>query len=101
MEIAVVWIVASLAVGYWNSTRGHSFLAGFFFSLLLSPVIAALIIAVRKPNTKKQEERAISDGDLRKCPACAELVKREAIKCKHCGSDLKPEDPPPPSEVWG
>jgi hypothetical protein len=24
----------------------------------------------------------------KKCPACAELVKAEAVKCKHCGSAL-------------
>jgi RNA polymerase subunit RPABC4/transcription elongation factor Spt4 len=27
---------------------------------------------------------------LKKCPACAELVKAEARKCKHCGEALTP-----------
>lgn len=26
--------------------------------------------------------------DTRKCPFCAEIIKSEAIKCKHCYSDL-------------
>lgn len=29
--------------------------------------------------------------DLRDCPFCAEPVKKAAIKCKHCGSELTPQ----------
>jgi hypothetical protein len=27
------------------------------------------------------------------CPDCAELVRKEARVCKHCGAKLKPESP--------
>lgn len=41
-----------------------------------------------KPNEKKLEDKGISDGSMRKCPFCAEMVKAEAKVCKHCQSNL-------------
>ena len=34
-----------------------------------------------------------------KCPECAELVLREARKCKHCGAALMPPALTPPLTV--
>ncbi len=101
MEILLFWLIGSIAVGIWNNSRGHSFFAGFVFSLILSPLLAAIIVAVRSPNVAKVEGAALATGEMRKCPMCAELVKREAIKCKHCGADLPALEPEPKPEIWG
>lgn len=48
-----------------------------------------------KPDEKKEvdepgDEKILSLPPIKQCPFCAEDVKFEAIKCKHCGSDLPP-----------
>ena len=40
----------------------------------------------------------IVESDEVKCPFCAEMVKREAVKCKHCSSDLP--KPPTGDRKW-
>lgn len=69
-----LWIMFSLIVGIWSRRKGGSFIAGFIFSLLLSPLIAALIVAVRKPITSTIEKRALTSGTMKRCPYCAELT---------------------------
>jgi hypothetical protein len=96
--LVLVWVILSVLVGVYATSRGHGFFASFCISLILSPLIAFLILLVRKPNTKAIEERAIADGGSRKCPQCAELIKAEAIVCRYCNARLDaPEAGPPAS----
>ncbi len=60
--------------------------------MLLSPLLGALFLAVQ-PNLAAQRQAAAPDGDASRvrCPACAEWVLPQAIKCKHCGGELVPQ----------
>uniref|UniRef100_UPI001FE15B38 zinc ribbon domain-containing protein n=1 Tax=Desulfovibrio oxyclinae TaxID=63560 RepID=UPI001FE15B38 len=40
---------------------------------------------------QEQQAREAEQAELRDCPYCAEPIKKKAIKCKHCGSDVEPE----------
>lgn len=68
-----------------GSAGGGGVAAGF--GAFVIPA-AALFFAL---SSNTDERSAVVGGkseSYRKCPFCAEAVRKEAVKCKHCGSDL-------------
>jgi hypothetical protein len=93
MTVFIIWLVCAIVSGMVGSGKGRTG-AGWTLGILLGP-IGLIIIFVMPGNVEKAESKAIESGDMRKCPFCAELVKREAIVCKHCGRDLPANIPSP------
>ncbi len=87
MEIAGLWLLFSALVGYSAGQRGRSGVGWFILSLIFSPIIGLLFVALL-PNLAA---KGPSPKTHVRCPDCRELVLKEARKCKHCGCPLVPQ----------
>ncbi len=90
MEIIIAAIFLGLIPAIIANSKGRSFGLWWLYGALLF-IVALVHSIVMSANNKTIEQKQIDNG-MRKCPFCAELIKPEAIKCKHCGSDVKPAD---------
>lgn len=72
--MGVVWVLFGILVGMTAANKqGFGLATGALGGLLLGPFSVLMFFV---------------SGDRRKCPDCAEWVKKEARICPHCKSDL-------------
>lgn len=87
------WFVISFIAGVIADNKGRSGIGVFLVSLVLSPLVG-LIYALSMQNGEQREKSIAAKGgnsrDFRKCPYCAEPIRREATKCIHCSSAVEP-----------
>ena len=88
LGIFIFWLILAVLVGVYASSKGRSGVGFFFVAVLLSPIVGFIIALVVQPIHTNTDAKALRSGEYKKCPYCAELVKSEAVVCKHCGRDL-------------
>lgn len=99
MALFAFWCLAAIAVGVWAANRGRSGVGWWLFSMLLSPLLGAIFVAV-SPNLAPGKAAPSEQSHVR-CPACAEWVLPQAVKCKHCGGELVPQAAPVSTALQG
>ncbi len=72
-SVAIVWFASAFGAAAIARRKGEKTTFAFMIGLLLGPL--ALIAAALAPRAKK-------------CPACAESVKRDAKICRYCGHEF-------------
>ncbi len=102
MLMTPVFFIAALWLYFLPSIEAHQrkhenaqaiLLINLFFGWTLIGWVFSLVWAIKNPSKVMPVVASIGDenndaDELKVCPFCAELVKKSAVKCKHCGSDL-------------
>ncbi|HRO60256.1 MAG TPA: hypothetical protein PK177_13995 [Burkholderiaceae bacterium] len=94
MELLLFWFIGAIIVGAAAAGRGRGGFAWFLLALLISPLLAlvAVLVLPRIEDEPATEPDASGTTPIHtRCPDCREIVRRDARKCKHCGSALVPE----------
>lgn len=101
--LLVVWAVLGCIVGAIAQGKGRPFLGWFFYGFFLFPVALVHVLLtgdMGRGACDPEMAGLIKAATIRKCPFCAEDIKREAVVCRYCGRDLPPVAPPKSSEEF-
>lgn len=82
-EFAIIYVFLVGLITWWAAILNRHPILWAGIALILSPLIAGIALLV----LGEEDEASASSGNVR-CPLCAEPIRAEAIKCKHCGADL-------------
>jgi len=91
MSVLLIAVLLGLIPAFIAQSKGRSFGAWWLYGALL--FIVAIIHVLIVPSLNPDSARV---GFERDCPYCAEPIKYQASKCKHCGSEVMALPEPKP-----
>ena len=95
------WLLFGVVSAVVASNKGRSGCAWFGLGVLLGPIGLILAFAVQPPHAQVPPANP-QPSALKKCPACAELIRQDAVKCRFCGEKLTSSrgGPSAPEGFW-
>ncbi len=96
MEVGIIWLIFTIPVGVLANAKNRSVISWVALSFFFSPLVGIILLCLPElpevvsvlAETPSEEE--LLEAESKKCPACAESVKLEAIKCRFCGEEFDP-----------
>jgi hypothetical protein len=88
----ITWLLFAIVTAFAAGARGRSTLLWFLIGFLLGPFGLVLVLVLPRQ----------MGWTHTRCPACAELVLREATVCRHCHTQITPAlvtTPPPAGQL--
>lgn len=87
MASLLVWsTVFAVVTTIIANTKGLSLGKWAAIGFILGPIGVIWVLVTAKDQSALEGE-SLRSGKFKRCPFCAEVIKKEASVCKHCGGD--------------
>lgn len=85
--IVGIWLLCGIAAAAIYDRKGRSAVSAFIVGITLGPV-GVLLALLSGPDQVALENKQLKSGEMKRCPFCDELVRRDATVCRFCGRDI-------------